>query len=79
LAATTIKLDVPIAEEGDEISAYAGRANAEAHCTGIDNDKVWERINSGLDWLLGFGRSVDEIRSVIQRGPEGINGFCEYL
>ena len=26
-----IKLDIPIAEEGDKISMYAGRANAEAH------------------------------------------------
>jgi len=49
MTAKRIKLDIPIAEEGDEISMYAGRANAEAHCTGIDNDEVWEIINPALD------------------------------
>jgi len=58
---------------------YAGRANAEAHCAGVDNDEVWEIINPALDRLLGFGRPINEIQSIIRRGPKGINGFCEYL
>ena len=46
LAAQRIGLNVPIAEEGDEISAYAGRDNAEVHCAGIlNNDEIWENIN----------------------------------
>ena len=79
LAAQTIKLDIPIAEEGDEISMYAGRANAEAHCIGVDDEEVWEIINPALDRLLGFGRPMNEIQSIIRRGPKGIDGFCEYL
>ena len=35
MAAKRIKLDIPIAEEGDEILMYVGRANAEAHCIGV--------------------------------------------
>jgi len=49
MAAKRIKLDILIAEEGNEISMYAGRANSEAHCTGINNDEVWEIINPALD------------------------------
>ena len=63
-----------------EISAYTGRDDAEAHCAGIlNNDEIWEKINPGLDRLLGFGRSMDDIQSLIRRGPKGIDGFCEYL
>ena len=73
-------MNVPIAEEGDEISAYAGRDNAEVHCAGIlNNNKIWENINPGLDRLLGFGKSMNDIRSLIRRGPKGIDGFCKYL
>jgi len=80
LAAQRVDLNTPIAEEGDEISAYAGRANAEAHCAGVsNNDEIWETINPGLDRLLGFGRSTGEIQSIIRRGPKGIDGFSEYL
>jgi len=37
-ASKRIKLNIPIAEEVDEIAMYAGRGNAEAHCAGVDND-----------------------------------------
>ena len=80
LAAQRIGLNVLIAEEGDEISAYAGRDNAEVHCAGIlNNDEIWENINPGLDRLLGFGKSMNDIQSLIWRGPKGIDGFCKYL
>ena len=79
MAAKRIKPDIPIAEEGDEISMYAGRASAEAHCIGVEDEEVWETINPGLDRLLGFGRPMNEIQSIIRRGPKGIDGFCEYL
>ena len=78
-ASKRINLNIPIAEEGDEISTYAGRGNAEAHCAGVSNDEVWEVINPGLDRLLGFGRPRNEIQSIIRRGPNGIDGFCNYL
>ena len=74
LAAQRIESKVPPAEEGDEISAYAGRTNAELHCAGVSNkDEIWEMINPGLDRLLGFGKTVDEIRSIIRCGPKGRN------
>ena len=50
-ASKRINLNIPIAEEGNEISMYAGRGNAEPHCTGISNDEVWEIINPGLERL----------------------------
>ena len=80
LAAQRIESKVPSAEEGDEILTYAGRANAELHCAGVSNeDEIWEMINPGLDRLLGFGKTVDEIRSIIRGGLKGIDRFCEYL
>jgi len=36
-----IKLNILIAEEGDEIAMYAGRGNAEVHCAGINNNKFF--------------------------------------
>ena len=78
-ASKRINLNITIAEEGDEISMYAGRGNAEAHCTGVSNDEVWEVINPGLDRLLGFERPRNKIQSIIWHGPNGIDGFHNYL
>ena len=50
-----------------------------AQCLNIPNDEVWEVVNPGLDRLLGFGRTLDDIQSIIRQGPLGVLGLLEYL
>ena len=48
-------------------------------CLNIPNNKVWEIVNPGLDRLLGFGRTLNDIQSIVLRGPLGVLGLLEYL
>lgn len=48
-------------------------------CLNIPSDEVWEVVNPGLDRLLGFGRTLDDIQSIIRQGPLGVLGLLEYL
>ena len=57
--------NIPIGQQGDEIAAY-GRESAMAQCLNIPDDEVWEVVNPGLDRLLGFGRTLDDIQSIIR-------------
>jgi hypothetical protein len=50
-----------------------------AQCLNLPNDEVWEVVNPGLDRLLGFGRTLDDIQSIVRRGPLGVHGLHEYL
>ena len=70
--------NIPIGQQGDKIAAY-GRESAIAQCLNIPDDEVWEVVNPGLDRLLGFGRALDDIQSIIRRGPLGVLGLLEYL
>ena len=69
---------IPIGQQGDEIAAY-GKVSAMAQCSNLPNDEVWEVVNPGLDRLLGFGRMLDDIQSIVCRGPLGVLGLLEYL
>ena len=77
-AERTMGSNIPIGQQGDEIAAY-GKASAMAQCLNIPNDEVWEVVNPGLDRLLCFGRALDDIQSIIRRGPLGVLGLLEYL
>ena len=77
-AAERIGLEVPTATESDEISGF-GRVRAEAECTGVPDNEIWEAVNPGLDRLLGFGRPAVEVESIVRRGEMGVKGFCQYL
>ena len=77
-AAEGMGIDVPIATEGDDISGF-GRARATSECASVPNDEVWEVVKPGLDRLLGSGRSVVEVESIVRRGAMGVEGFCQYL
>jgi len=77
-AAENMGPEIPVAKPDDEISGF-GRARAEAECMGVADDEIWETVNPGLDRFLGFGKSSDEVRSVIRRGERGVESFCQYL
>jgi hypothetical protein len=77
-AERTMGSNIPVGQQGDEIAAY-GKVSAMAQCLNIPNDEVWEVVNPGLDRLLGFGRALDDIQSIVRRGPLGVLGLLEYL
>ena len=78
MAAENMGPDIPTARADDEISGF-GRAQAEAQCAGVADDEIWETVNPGLDRLLGFGRSSDDVALAVRGGEMGVKGFCDYL
>ncbi|KAF8148022.1 hypothetical protein B0H34DRAFT_803153 [Crassisporium funariophilum] len=50
-----------------------------AECLGTNKDEIWEVVNPALDRLLGFGRSFEDVQSLVCRGEKGVAGFREYL
>ncbi|KAF8154984.1 hypothetical protein B0H34DRAFT_676656 [Crassisporium funariophilum] len=62
-AAKRMGQKVPIATESDKILAFK-LARAEAECTGIANDEIWEVVNPALDRLLGFRRLMGGVESI---------------
>jgi len=69
---------ISVAAQGDELMGYSREAAAAA-CSAVERDEVWELVNPGLDRLLGFGKSNEEICSLIRRGPGGVAGLYSYL
>ena len=64
--------------ESNELSGY-NRGAALAVCADVPRDEIWENVNPGLDRILGFGRSQEEIVAMIRRDREGLRGLCEYF
>ncbi len=70
--------EILVTEAGDEMAGYS-REVAEAICTGVPDDEIWETVNPLLDWLLGFGKAQEEVRSLLQRGENGVRGLHQFL
>ena len=67
MAAENMGQDIPTARADDEISGF-GRAQAEAQCAGVADDEIWETVNPGLNMLLGFRRSSDDVALAVRGG-----------
>lgn len=65
-------------KESNDLSGY-NRGAALAVCADVPRDEVWENVNPGLDRILGFGRSHEEIAEMIRRNREGLRGLYEYF
>lgn len=64
--------------EDSELMGY-NRSAAVSICADVLWDELWENVNSGLDRILGFGRSQDEIVAMICCSWNGFQGLYEYL
>ncbi|KAN0139164.1 hypothetical protein V8E53_003053 [Lactarius tabidus] len=42
-------------------------------------DELWENVNPGLDRILGFGRSQEDIIAMVCCSQKGLQGLYEYL
>jgi hypothetical protein len=60
------------------LSGYNRGAALEV-CADVPCDEVWENVNPGLDRILGFGRTHDEIVAMICCDRDGLQGLYEYL
>ncbi|KAH9010934.1 hypothetical protein EDB83DRAFT_378225 [Lactarius deliciosus] len=65
-------------ELSNELSGY-DRSAALSVCTDVPQDEVWENVNPGLDRILGFGRSREEIAAMVRCSWVGLRGLYEYL
>lgn len=78
-AARDVPSSVPVAAEGDEFGIWGGKPEL-YYPPGCED--VWETVDGVLNRVVGYGRSVDDIASIIRRGPDGIDGLLttlEYL
>jgi hypothetical protein len=73
-----IPCNVSEGKQGDELASY-NRSTALTACAEIPVDELWENVNPGLDRMLGFGRTKDEVKGIIRRGSLGVEGLFEYL
>jgi len=74
-----INQDIPVANVGDELEGY-NKETAKAMCDGVNAEEVWETVNPFLDWLLGFGKSKEDIRlMLLRRGEKGLRGLHGFL
>jgi len=78
MAAENMGLDILTARVDGKMSGFR-RAQAEAQCMGMADDEIWETVNPGLDRFLRFGRSSDDVVSVVCGREMGVEGFCGYL
>jgi hypothetical protein len=73
-----LNTDVGYAEEGDEL-AGCNREMAISTYGMVANEEIWEFVNPILDRMLGFGRTPEDIRTVLRRGERGVRGLCDFL
>jgi hypothetical protein len=39
----------------------------------------WEIVDPVLHRLLSWGKTIEEIKLLVRRGPQGMGGFCNWL
>ena len=42
-------------------------------------DDAWEMADRALNGVIGYGKTVEEIATIIRRGPLGMDGLCRWL
>ena len=70
--------NILVAGPSDALSGYSKAGAATTYDT-VNNEEIWEMVNPGLDRLLGFGKSKEEVCSLLRRGPRGVTGLCSYF
>jgi hypothetical protein len=70
--------DISYASEGDELAGFSREAAISTYGM-VENAEIWEAVNPTLDRILGFGRTKEEIRTIVRRGEQGLQGFCAFL
>ena len=70
--------DISYAKEGDELAGFSREAAISTYGM-VENAEIWEAVNPTLDRILGFGRTKEEIRTIVRRGERGLQGFCSFL
>ncbi|KAF8908219.1 hypothetical protein CPB84DRAFT_1744384 [Gymnopilus junonius] len=66
---------IPIGTATNILAGFSGNPAA-----GIeDGDEVWEKIDTALNRVIGFGVTGDETTALIQRGEFGMDGLYHWL
>jgi hypothetical protein len=67
---------VPIGQEDEPFAAFSGDPQG---LIGAEDDP-WECVvDPALNCVIGFGISTHQIADVIQCGPFGFDGFCQWI
>jgi len=70
--------NISYAEEGDELAGFSREAAISSYGM-VENAEIWEAVNPALDRILGFGRTKEEIRTIVRWGERGLRGLCAFL
>jgi hypothetical protein len=76
LCATVANLPLSVSEAdvSDLLALFAMRPVLN---TAIEDH--WEIVDPVLNRLLGWGKTIEEIKLLVRRGPQGMDGFCNWL
>ena len=66
---------IPLATSTDELARFSGDLE---EASGICDDP-WEMIDQSLNAVLGYGRTTADIMGLVRRGPNGMDGLCNWL
>lgn len=79
LRAATLQLptSVSIGTFSDSLSRFSG--NLEADFALGEYQHMWEMVDTELDRVIGFEKSIAEIAYLIRRGRLGMDGMCNWL
>jgi hypothetical protein len=68
---STVGLVTPV----DELARFSGDPEEELQT----HDAPWEMVDRVLNCVVGYGRTTADIAGLIWRGPNGMDGLCNWL
>ena len=66
---------VALATSADELAHFSGDPKEESQTYG----DPWEMVDRALNRVVGYGRTTADIARLVRRGPNGMDGLCNWL
>jgi len=75
IATSRLPSTVDLATSVDELARFSGDPEEESQT----HDAPWEMVDRALNRVVGYGRTTADIAGLIRRGPNGMDGLCNWL
>ena len=75
VATSRLPSTVALATSADELAHFSGDPEEESQTYG----DPWEMVDRALNRVVGYGRTTADIAGLVRRGPNGMDGLCNWL
>jgi hypothetical protein len=75
IATSRLPSTVGLATSVDELAHFSGDLEEELQT----HDVPWEMVDRVLNCVVGYGRTTADIAGLIWRGPNSVDGLCNWL